>query len=326
MRSVSDDRQLALDPTDPHHRARPHHVRPRDGEPFGPEAPGQDAGRVGGQAGGLGFPLPRRAPGGAPAAYATPSRDRTVRESCGPGSEWLSPGCPARRDEPAVHHLPSPRAELARAVDRWFWLRHPRREPHPQVRLPGGPAVLAARLLPVLADWADRPAAAALPGPLTPDSYRPALERHGGAAAIETVEQVLAADSRCRLPRERRPGGPPLSSPPPTMSTRRPTSANRHPWSRHRITERHTCLPHRPRVPAPRGRYAERLTVRQARPTAPTRHRIPPNRSAAAPDTARPAHRTCTTTAHPPPTTRHPVRANWPHASARRAAGAPRDP
>ncbi len=130
---------------------------------------------------------PRRAPAAAPAAK-------------GPGSEWTFVKLYAPRRElqgllcGPVADLVAERAEHG-GVDRWFYLHYGDPQPHLRLRLhhAGGTgersvAALATRLEDLLAR-----------GVLVRyafDTYRPELERYGGADAIEPAEILFHHDSR----------------------------------------------------------------------------------------------------------------------------------
>jgi thiopeptide-type bacteriocin biosynthesis protein len=131
-------------------------------------------------------------------------RPRSEQQALGhfPGSEWLyaklySPS--TMQEAILTRHLPRLVTAVADDVDRWFFLRYRDPEPHLRLRFHGDPAALAARVLPVLRDWADGLRRARLVGGLVLDTYHPELERYGGPAAMTAAEQVFHTDSMAVL-------------------------------------------------------------------------------------------------------------------------------
>jgi thiopeptide-type bacteriocin biosynthesis protein len=124
--------------------------------------------------------------------------ERAVR-SHPPGSDWLYLKVYSGRSrlrgvlDAAVEALSAP--ELARRIERWFFVPFGDPDPHLRLRVQGEPAALLAAVLPALrAAWAGDFASGAI-ARLELATYERELERYGGAPATELAERLFHADS-----------------------------------------------------------------------------------------------------------------------------------
>jgi thiopeptide-type bacteriocin biosynthesis protein len=142
------------------------------------------------------IPFTRAESGIPPSASVRP---RTGPRSFAPGSEWLYLKVytgTATADSLLLGAIAPVLAE-ARAggvVDRWFFLRYSDPEPHLRVRLHGDAARLASEVLPALRPRLD-PELEGRVWRVELGTYVQELERYGGPHAIETAEELFAADS-----------------------------------------------------------------------------------------------------------------------------------
>jgi thiopeptide-type bacteriocin biosynthesis protein len=142
-------------------------------------------------------PTPRRASTPSPAAPA-------VRRTFPPGSEWLYAKLytgTSTADQVLREAVgPLVREALASgAADRWFFLRYGDPDWHLRLRLHGEPGRLRAEVLPALEEMAGPLLAEGLVWRFQLDTYEREIERYGGAAGIERVEEIFEADSEAVL-------------------------------------------------------------------------------------------------------------------------------
>jgi len=116
-----------------------------------------------------------------------------------PGSDWLflKLYCGTSTADGLLRDLVAPLVRDARAsgaVDRWFFLRYSDPDWHLRLRFHGAPDALAALLTDVRARVEPLLADAGV-SRLAVDTYRPELQRYGGAPAMPLVEAIFEADS-----------------------------------------------------------------------------------------------------------------------------------
>ena len=199
------DSELALD-------AVAHHLRNRKAATFAEMFPGPQELCVSGPEGSfvhdLIVPFVTRSGDLADPAIERPQRpdhhmDR-VRRRFPPGSEWLyaklytGPATADRVLSAAVAPLVA-EARASGAADRWFFVRYADPEPHLRLRFGGRADRLQAEVRPALEAVAARLLDEGLAWRLQLDTYEREVERYGGAAAIELIEEIFGADSEAVL-------------------------------------------------------------------------------------------------------------------------------
>ncbi|MBG0821737.1 lantibiotic dehydratase [Planomonospora sp. ID91781] len=209
---TSDDQRVALDLTVPLHvrllwrearREIPPVIRER---PAGGEYGTQWCGGVANE---IVVPMVPRP--GSPATARPPS---TVPVSGQPrhvpGGDWVFAKvyiAEDRQDELLTEYLPALLDAVGPDADRMFFIRYRDPAAHLRVRFHGERAVLNARLLPRLHDWAARGCEAGLMRKLVLDTYEPETVRYGGEKVLEHAERAFAADSEAVLRQLRAVGG-----------------------------------------------------------------------------------------------------------------------
>jgi thiopeptide-type bacteriocin biosynthesis protein len=119
-----------------------------------------------------------------------------------PGGEWLYAKVYAVREmhDSLLHReVTALTAELPEFVDRWFFLRYLDPDAHLRLRFHGPADQIAARLLPIVRDWAARCTDAGTIRAIVLDSYEPEVGRYGGTDAIDDAERLFHADSIASL-------------------------------------------------------------------------------------------------------------------------------
>ncbi len=143
-------------------------------------------------------------PAGPPAPAAGGAAARRARRSFPPGSEWLfcSLYTGTATADQVLREVVGPTARHAvrsGAADRWFFIRYGDPDRHLRVRLHGEPSRLLGDVLPRL----ERLAAPLMDDGrlwrLGLDTYERELERYGGDAGIELLEEVFFRDSEAVL-------------------------------------------------------------------------------------------------------------------------------
>ncbi|KOT84737.1 hypothetical protein ADK70_22620 [Streptomyces rimosus subsp. pseudoverticillatus] len=138
---------------------------------------------------------PRSFPRAALAAIGSTPRTRHL-----PGDTWTSLSLYA----PAEQHdriISGPLQELITTcekqslTDRWFFIRYADPRPHLRIRLRARTPDTAGRVLPATLEWGRLLIERGLADDLSLTGYAPEIERYGGAAAFDAVEQVFEASS-----------------------------------------------------------------------------------------------------------------------------------
>ncbi|MEV8638484.1 lantibiotic dehydratase [Streptosporangium sp. NPDC051023] len=201
---TSDDQRVALDLTVPLHVRLLWREARRETPPVITERPaGGEYGTqwCGGVANEIVVPMVPRP--GSPAMARPPSnaivsgQPRHV-----PGGDWVFAKlyvAEDRQDEMLTEHLPVLLDAVGQDADRMFFIRYRDPSAHLRVRFHGERAVLNARLLPLLHDWATRNCEAGLMRKLVLDTYEPETVRYGGEKVLEHAERAFAADSEAVL-------------------------------------------------------------------------------------------------------------------------------
>jgi thiopeptide-type bacteriocin biosynthesis protein len=120
-----------------------------------------------------------------------------------PGSDWLflkaytGPDLEDDLLSGPVRTLVADAAALG--VRDWFFLRYGDPERHIRLRFHGEPGHLLGTLLPHVTTWAADQLAAGLCRRFAVDTYEREIERYGGLAGCELMEQVAATDSDAAL-------------------------------------------------------------------------------------------------------------------------------
>jgi len=138
---------------------------------------------------------------------ATPAQQAIVNDmkrSFLPGSAWLFVkiyASPSQIDRVLLEHL-KPLIEkilAAGEADSWFFLRYGDPEWHLRLRFYGQPAVLTARVLPLLRECVERQDNQGKLWRMQVDTYEREVERYGGAAGMGIAEQLFQYDSELTL-------------------------------------------------------------------------------------------------------------------------------
>jgi thiopeptide-type bacteriocin biosynthesis protein len=131
-------------------------------------------------------------------------RPKPGRRRFPPGSEWLYAKLytgPAAADR-VLLGMVAPLAAQARAsgaADRWFFVRYADPDPHLRVRFGGDPARLGAEVRRALEAAAAPLLENGVIWRLQFDTYERELERYGGSATIELVEEIFTADTEAAV-------------------------------------------------------------------------------------------------------------------------------
>ncbi|MFD9697565.1 lantibiotic dehydratase [Lentzea sp. NPDC059081] len=142
-------------------------------------------------------PLVAVDPGSRTVRPPAPVRTRVVAHP--PGGDWVSAHIrcsPHRQREVLLAHLRPWLAGLGSEVDRWFFVRYQADDEPPHLRLR-----LRGDVLPQLRDQVGALVEARLAGGFSVHTYRPEVERYGGAHLVDLAERFFAADSRLALRR-----------------------------------------------------------------------------------------------------------------------------
>ena len=119
-----------------------------------------------------------------------------------PGSEWLYLklyGGPPTLDRLLAGELGEVLQRLPAGVRRWFFIRYKDPEPHLRLRFQAEPAVLASEVRPLLEAVCARRVREGVAWRLQLDTYEREVERYGGPAGMERVEDLFRADSEAVL-------------------------------------------------------------------------------------------------------------------------------
>ena len=136
---------------------------------------------------------------GAPATALSPRPAITARRRFVPGSEWLYAKIYSG-EATADRVLRDVVAPLVHAHDgRWFFLRYNDPDPHIRVRFHGDPTRLLGETLPALESALAPLLDDGVARKLVLDTYERELERYGGDAGIELVEELFWRDSQAVL-------------------------------------------------------------------------------------------------------------------------------
>lgn len=117
-----------------------------------------------------------------------------------PGTEWLFAnlyGPVATADRVLVDHI-GPLARRLRddgLIDRWFFIRYADPGRHLRIRFHGRPTDLTGSVMPALHDMSAPALAEGLLYRISLDTYEREIERYGGLAAVELMEQAAELDS-----------------------------------------------------------------------------------------------------------------------------------
>lgn len=201
---TSDDQRVALDLTMPLHVRLLWREARREIPPVVTERPaGGEYGTqwCGGLANEIVVPMVP-SPGSPPMARAPSIATVSGQPRHVPGGDWVFAKlyiAEDRQDELLTEHLPALLDAVGQDTDRVFFIRYRDPAAHLRVRFHGEPAVLNARLLPRLHDWATRACEAGLMRKLVLDTYEPETVRYGGEKVLEHAERVFAADSEAVL-------------------------------------------------------------------------------------------------------------------------------
>ncbi|MFB5660293.1 lantibiotic dehydratase [Alteribacillus sp. HJP-4] len=117
-----------------------------------------------------------------------------------PGTEWLyfiiyMPS--HRQDEVISHDISELIEELQQSemINSWFFIRYHDHAPHVRLRLKGEPNTLLAEVMPVFYKWAKRKKENGKVRSFTINVYEREIERYGGLALMEDMENYFEIDS-----------------------------------------------------------------------------------------------------------------------------------
>ncbi|MFD5134008.1 lantibiotic dehydratase [Streptomyces olindensis] len=192
------DQCLALDLTEPSHRALLRTHLDRDGTVTLRPAPGpQELGWTGGRAHEVVIPLTAEqnvAP--VKAAGHVVSRKHGHMPGCGNRIYIQLHGRRDRQDPLLTRHLPTLLEELG--APQWWFVRYPHPDHHLRVRLTFAPGTLGS-VLERIGEWTQQLRHSGLITHVGVETYYPETARFGGPAAIDAAEQYFTADSAATL-------------------------------------------------------------------------------------------------------------------------------
>lgn len=192
------DQCMALDLTEPSHRALLRTHLDRDGTVTLRPAPGpQELGWTGGRAHEVVIPLTAEqnvAP--VTAAGHVVSREHSHLPGCGNRIYLQLHGRRDRQNPLLTRHLPTLLEELG--APQWWFVRYPHPEHHLRVRLTCAPGTLGSALERV-GEWTQQLRHSGLITHAGVETYHPETARFGGPKAIDAAEQYFAADSAAAL-------------------------------------------------------------------------------------------------------------------------------
>lgn len=192
------DQRIALDLTEPSHRALLRTHLDRDGKvTLHPAPEPQDLGWAGGHAHEVVIPLTAEQ-NVAPVRAAGPvvTREHGHLPGCGNRIYLQLHGHRDRQNPLLARHLPTLLTELG--APRWWFVRYPDPGHHLRIRLTCAPGTLGSAIERI-GEWTQQLRHSGLITHASVETYHPETARFGGPAAIDAAERYFAADSTAAL-------------------------------------------------------------------------------------------------------------------------------